>query len=161
MSAATMTTMLTTYFHLCHYDQHDFLEEAWSWRRCRPHHSYHYPYSSYSSDGRSQCPYTSKIETSSPTASQAEIFLTCMIDAYEKRDVATQDIADAFLQTKMPNDEKDVHVMLVGRMAELLAKISPETYQKYIHHRRGQSYIYCKVNVAIYGTLKVALLFWK
>ena len=112
-------------------------------------------------DGRSQRPYTSKMGTSSPTASQAGIFLTCMIDAYEKRDVATQDIADAFLQTKMSKDEKDVHVMLVGRMAELLAKISPETYQKYMHHRRGQAYIYCKVNVAIYGTLKVALLFWK
>jgi len=84
-----------------------------------------------------------------------------MIDAYEKRDVATRDIAGAFLQTKMPKDEKDVHVMLVGRMAELLAKISPETYQKYMHHRRGQAYIYCKGNVAIYGTLNAALLFWK
>ena len=112
-------------------------------------------------DGRSQRLYTNKIKTSSPTASQVGIFLTCMIDAYEKRDVAMADIPGAFLQTKMPKDEEDVHVMLDGRMAELLAKISPETYQKYIHHWRGQAYIYCKCNVAIYGTLKAALLFWK
>ena len=46
-------------------------------------------------------------------------------------------------------------------MAELLAKISPETYQEYVHHRRGQACIYCRCNVAIYGTLKAALLFWK
>ena len=112
-------------------------------------------------DGRSQRLYTTKIESSSPTASLAGLMLTCMIDAYENRDVATVDIPGAFLQTKMPDDEEDVHVMLDGRMAELLAKISPETYQKYIHHRRGQAYIYCKCNVAIYGTLKAALLFWK
>ena len=87
--------------------------------------------------------------------------LTCMIDAYEGRDVATVDIPGAFLQTKMPKGEKDVHVILDGRMAELLAKIAPETYQEYVHQRRGQAYIYCKVNVVIYGTLKAALLFWK
>jgi hypothetical protein len=87
--------------------------------------------------------------------------LTCMIDAFEKRDVATVDIPGAFLQTKMPKGEDDVHVILDGRMAELLAKIDPETYQEYVHQRRGQAYIYCRVNVAIYGTLKAALLFWK
>ena len=112
-------------------------------------------------DGRPQRLYTPKIETSSPTVSLAGIMLTCMIDTYEGRDVATVDIPGAFLQTKMPKDEKDVHVILDGRMAELLAKIAPETYQEYIHQRQGQAYIYCKVNVAIYGTLKAALLFWK
>ena len=111
-------------------------------------------------DGRPQRVYTSKIETSSPTASLAGIMLTCMIDAFEGRDVATVDIPGAFLQTKMPKDEPDVHVVLDGRMAELLAKISPETYQEYVHHRRGQAFIYCKLNVGLYGTLKAALLFW-
>ena len=61
----------------------------------------------------------------------------------------------------MPESEDDVHVILDGQMAELLAKIAPETYRKYVYHGRGQSYIYCKVNVAIYRTLKAALLFWK
>ena len=112
-------------------------------------------------DGRPQRLYTSKIETSSPTASLAGIMLTCMIDAYERRDVATVDIPGAFLQTKLPEEDEDVHVVLDGRMAELLAKVSPETYQEYVYHRRGQAYIYCKLNVALYGTLKAALLFWK
>ena len=44
-------------------------------------------------------------------------------------------------------------------MAELLAKIDPWRYQEYIHERRGHTYIYCRVNVAIYRTLKAALLF--
>jgi len=46
-------------------------------------------------------------------------------------------------------------------MAELLAKIAPKIYQEYVHQRQGQAYIYCRVNVAIYGTLKTTLLFWK
>ena len=84
-----------------------------------------------------------------------------MIDAFEHRDVATVDIPGAFLQTKMPKGEKGAHVVFDGRMAELLVKISPSTYQEYIHQRRGQAYIYCKLNVALYGTLKAALFFWK
>ena len=58
-------------------------------------------------------------------------------------------------------DEKVVHVILDRRIAELLAKIAPEVYQEYVHHKRGQAYIYCRLNVALYGTLKAALLFWK
>jgi hypothetical protein len=112
-------------------------------------------------DGRSQRVYTSKSETSSPTCSLAGLIITCVIDAFEKRNVATVDLPGAFLQTKMPNDEPDVHVMIEGRMAELLAKISPETYQKYVHQHRGKAMIYCRLNVALYGTLKAALLFWK
>ena len=89
--------------------------------------------------------YTNNIETSSPTAALITIMLTCMIDAFEKRDVATVDIPGAFLQTKMPKEEKDVHVILDGRMAELLAKIAPETYQEYVSQKRGQAYIYTAV----------------
>jgi hypothetical protein len=111
-------------------------------------------------DGRPQRLYTEKAESSSPTASLAGMIMTCVIDAYEGRDVATVDIPGAFLQTKMPEDEEPVHVILDGRMAELLAKISPETYQEYVAHKRGQAFIYCKLNVALYGTLKAALLFW-
>ena len=112
-------------------------------------------------DGRPRQAYSKRIDTPSPTTSLASIMLTCMIDTFEKRDVATLDIPGAFLQTKMTKREGDVHVILDDRMAELLAKIDPKTYQECVHQRRGQPYIYCCVNVAIYGTLKTALLFWK
>ena len=112
-------------------------------------------------DGRPQRLYTTKMEASSPTVRQASIMLSCMIDAHQGRDVATVDIPGAFLQTKWPKGEKDVHVMLDGEMAMLLAKVDPATYMKYIHHRRGQPYIYCRLNVALYGTLLAAVLFWR
>ena len=73
-------------------------------------------------DGRPQQLYTNKIETSSPTAALTAIMLTCMIDAFKRRDVPTVDIPGALLQTKIPKEEKDVHVILGGRMAKLLAE---------------------------------------
>jgi hypothetical protein len=85
-------------------------------------------------DGRPQRVYTTKAESSSPTTSLARLIMTCVIDAYEKRDVATVDIPGAFLQTKMPSDKK-VHVVLEGRIAELLAKITPDVYREFVHHR--------------------------
>ena len=59
----------------------------------------------------------------------------------------------------MPKNEDDLHVVLDGKIAELVAKISPDTYQKYVHHKRAQAHIYCKLNVSLYGTLKAAILF--
>ena len=61
----------------------------------------------------------------------------------------------------MHKGEEDVHVILDGQLAALLAKIDPEIYQKYAQQRKRQAYIYCCVNVIMYGTLKAALLFWK
>ena len=92
-------------------------------------------------------------------ASLAGITPTCMIDTLERRAVATADIPGALLQTKMSKGEEDMHIILGGRMADLLEKLAPETYQKYVHQRHKQAYIYCRVNIAIYGTLKTALLF--
>ena len=89
------------------------------------------------------------------------LILTCVIDAFEGRDVATLDIPGAFLQTKHPKNDDDVHAILDDQMAKLLAKISPETCQEFVHHKRGSAYIYCCLKVALHGTLKAALLFWK
>ena len=49
------------------------------------------------------------IDASSQTTSLAAIMLMCMIDAFKKRDVATVDIPEAFLQTKMLKGEDEVH----------------------------------------------------
>ena len=89
-------------------------------------------------DGRLQRMYMSKMETSSPTASLAGIIMTCVIDAYKNRTIATVDITGAFLQAKQPKEDRDVHVLLDGRMAELLGKISPEKYQEYVHEKEDR-----------------------
>ena len=110
-------------------------------------------------DGRLQWLYIDKVESSSPTASLPGIIMTYIIYAYEES-MATCDIPGAFLETKMPPEENKFHHVLHGRMAELLAKLSSETCQKYVHHKRRQAFIYWDLTVALYGTLKAALLFW-
>ena len=49
------------------------------------------------SDGQSQRAYTERIDTSSPTSSLAAIMITCMVDTFKKRDIATVEIPGAFL----------------------------------------------------------------
>ena len=61
----------------------------------------------------------------------------------------------------MPKEEEDIHIILDERMAKLFAKNAPDAYQEYGRKRRDQAYVYCRVNVAIYGSLKATLLFWK
>jgi hypothetical protein len=54
-----------------------------------------------------------------------------------------------------------VHVRLQGRMAELLAKLDPALYSKYIVQENGRAVIYVRLLKALYGTLRAALLFWE
>jgi len=59
----------------------------------------------------------------------------------------------------MPEDKEDVHVMLKGRMAELLAKMRSPIYQEYVYKHRCQAAIYVKLKKALYRTLKATLVF--
>ena len=51
-------------------------------------------------DGRKQKLWFSKGETSAPTVMMESVFLTSVINAKEKREVATVDIPGAFLQAQ-------------------------------------------------------------
>jgi hypothetical protein len=46
-------------------------------------------------------------------------------------------------------------------MAELLVKLDPKLYRKYVQVERGKNVLYVELKKALYGTLKAALLFWK
>ena len=86
------------------------------------------------------------------------VFLTCVVDAHQKRDVATVDIPGAFMQTDMDNEV--VHIRLTGEMARLLAEIDPDTYDEYMCRERGDDVIYAKLLKALYGTLRAARMFY-
>ena len=101
-------------------------------------------------DGRKQREYMSKEENSAPTVSIESVVLSCVIDAMEKRDVCFIDIPGAFMQAEM-NDT--VHVKMEGSLAELMVKIDPKLYRKYLSNENGHS--------VLYGTLQAAILFWR
>ena len=69
------------------------------------------------------------------------------------------DIPGAFLNAD--NDEYIV-MLLRGKLAELMVQIDPQLYRKYvITSPKGQPMLYVKLNKALYGLLKSALLFYK
>lgn len=56
--------------------------------------------------GNKQRDFISKEDLSSPTAATDSVILMCLIDTREKREVATVDVPNAFIQTVI-EDEKD------------------------------------------------------
>jgi hypothetical protein len=109
-------------------------------------------------DGRKQRLYKTKEETSSPTVCTESLFLSCVIDAKESREVATCDIPGAFMQADM---DEHIHVRLSGPLATMLMSVDPAKYKPYLSTEKGKPLIYMKLYKALYGTMQASLLFWK
>ena len=102
-----------------------------------------------------------KTDAASPTAALESVLLTATIDAKEGRDVATVEIPNAFITTRIENEEDKVIMRLRGRLAELMAATAPEIYKKYITiDRKGNKALYVRTLNKMYGIMKAALLFY-
>ena len=85
------------------------------------------------------------------------VFNTVVIDAHEGRDVACFDIPGAFLHADV---DEDITMVLKGRLAELMVQVAPNLCRKYITvDRKGTAILYVKMQKALYGLLRSALLF--
>jgi len=109
-------------------------------------------------DGRKQRETMSKDEASSPTVAIESVFLSCVVDAEEKREVVVTDVPGAYLHADM---DKEVHMCLTGKMAELLVRVKPELYRKYVEDHNGKKVLYVRLRKALYGCLKSGQLFWQ
>jgi hypothetical protein len=86
-------------------------------------------------------------EVSSPTVSTESTMLTSVIEAKEHWDVATCDIPNAFIQTKLDNTDKDGNrtVMKIrGILVDILCELDP-TYKQYVVTEGGQKVLYVHV----------------
>ena len=81
--------------------------------------------------GDKQRPYIQKEDATSPTAHLESVLLTATIDALEGRDVATVDVPNAFVQTKLERETDKVVMVLHGRLAKLMLEIAPDVYKPY------------------------------
>ena len=78
------------------------------------------------------------------------------IDAKENRDVATADVAGAYLKTEM----KDfVIVKVAGESSNIMCKVNP-TFKKFITWERRKPVIYMRLKKALYGCMQSALLWY-
>ena len=113
-------------------------------------------------NGSTQREYISKEEAASPTALTESILLTATIDAEENRDVMSNDVPNAFVQTDMesPNGEK-VMMKIRGPLVDMLLKLAYDVYKDYVVYENGVKVLYVECLKAIYGTLQASLLFYK
>ncbi len=100
-----------------------------------------------------------KQESTSPTVATEFVFVTAVVNAHEGRDVACFDIPGAFLHA---DSDEDITMVLKGRLVELMVQVAPNLYRKYItFDRKGTAILYVKVQKAMHGLLRSALLFYK
>jgi hypothetical protein len=113
----------------------------------------------FCADGRKQRGQWSKQDTTSPTVATESVFLTAVIDAHERRDVGCFDIPGAFLHADC---DEDITMVLKGRLAELMVQVAPNIYRKYITvDKKNTAVLYVKMQKALYGLLRSALLFYR
>ena len=109
-------------------------------------------------DGCKQRLYTPKDDASSPMVATESVLLSCVIDAKERRDVATVDILGAFMQG---DQDQTVHMRLEGALAELLTKCDPKLYPQYVVTENKKPLLYMELIKALYETLHATLIFWR
>lgn len=101
------------------------------------------------------------VKAHSPTAALKSVLITATNDAQEERDVAIIDIPNAFVQTHLTNEKDKAIIVLRGKLAELLVKVAPKIYTKYVTvNAKGETILYVKLLNALYGIMKAALLFY-
>ena len=111
--------------------------------------------------GNKQRDFLSKEEVSSPTVATESVLLTCIIEADEGRDVATIDIPNAFIQTRI-EDKKDMAIIKIrGILVDMLIDIAPGVYKPYVTtDKKGVNQLIVQCLNAIYGTMMAGLMYY-
>jgi hypothetical protein len=88
---------------------------------------------------------------------QQRQLLRATIDAKEKQEVVSIDIPEAFLHA---DNKNNVIMKMNGLLAELMVKTDPKMYRKYVTIKKGRQVLYLRLQRALYGMMKSALLFY-
>jgi hypothetical protein len=86
------------------------------------------------------------------------VFATAAIVARENGEVVTINIPGAFLHA---TNNDYVVMRMNGTLMELMAKIDPKLYRKYLIDEKGKKVLYLRLQKALYGMMKSALLFYR
>jgi hypothetical protein len=106
--------------------------------------------------GRPQRQLYTKEETSLPTVSTDALMLSILVDALEQRDVATADVAGAYLHADM---EDFTLLRMEGKSVDIMCSVCSE-YSKCVVYKHGKKVLYLELLKALYGCVKSALLWY-
>ena len=102
-----------------------------------------------------------KEESSSPTVATNSLFYTMIFDAKERQDVMTADVPNAFMQTKIDqqNREDKTVMKITGVLVDMLVEDSPDIHADYTVHEDNKKTLHVEALRATHGMLISALLF--
>ena len=83
--------------------------------------------------------------------------ITLLIDAHEKRDVATADVAGAYLLANMNNF---TIVKISGKTSEIMCLVDPK-YRNFVMREKGKCVLYLQLSKTLYGCMQLALLWYQ
>ena len=103
-----------------------------------------------------------KEEESSPMVTNKAVLLSCVIDAQEHQDVATIDIPNVFIQTRVKKIKYMATIIVTGELVGVLVEIAPEIYGPYVStDKKGVKTLIFRCHNAIYGTMEASLLYYR
>ena len=108
-------------------------------------------------DGRKQQEKTEPKDTTSLTVSKKAVMLTATIGALEGRDMAVVDIPGAYLSA---DTDDEVNVVFRGPLEEMMVEANPALYWPIVSYETGKAVLYVRLQKALNGYLKSALLFY-
>ena len=94
----------------------------------------------------------------SPTVLTEAVMLVETINALEGRYVAVVDIPGGYLSADM---DYEVHVVFRGTLAEMMVVSDPSLYRPFVSYETGKPVLYVRLQKALYGCLKSAMLFYE
>ena len=90
------------------------------------------------------------------------VLLSCVINAQEHRDIATIDIPNAFIQTRVEKIKDMATIIVRGALVNVLVDISPDIYGPYVStDKKGVKTMVLRKYNAIYVTVIESLLYYK
>ena len=108
-------------------------------------------------DGRPQRALYTKEQSASPTVSTDALMISLMIDAKERRDVATADVVGAYLLADM---DEFVLLKLTGESVDIMCTVN-DKYVPFVVIEHGKKVLYLQLLKALYGCVRSALLWYE
>ena len=99
-------------------------------------------------------------DATSPTASTEALYISCAIDAFERRFVGLLDIPSAYFHASANGRISSV-VVLEGVLVDLYLQVDPSAAPKVHNTKNGKKRLYARINKALYGHIMVSRLFWE
>ena len=98
-------------------------------------------------------------DTASLIVSTESLFLSCLIDAVEKRSVATCGIVGVYLNTEMVDK---IYIVIRQKIVDILLEVNKGNYRAFVHITvKGERLLYVLLGKVLYRCLKIDRLFWE